>query len=149
MILLDANLLLYAYNTSFPQHERARSWLEGVLSRPEPVGMSWTTILAFLRIATNPRAFEAPLSPEEATACVDAWLRCPQVVILGPTDRHWEILARLLRSTRSRGPAVMDAHLAALAVEHGAVLCTTDRDFARFPGLRVCDPLAAGEAGAC
>ncbi len=147
MILLDANLLLYAYNASFPQHERARVWLEEVLSRPEPVGISWTTILAFLRIATNPRAFEAPLSPEEAIACVDAWLGCPQVVILEPTDRHWEVLVRLLRSSRIRGPAVMDAHLAALAIEHGAVLCTTDRDFARFPGLRIYNPLAADEVG--
>lgn len=143
MILLDANLLLYAYNASFPQHERARAWLEHVLSGPGPVGFAWVTLLAFLRISTHPRAFVAPLSPEEALACMESWLGLRATVILEPTERHWELLSRLVRESRARGPAVMGAHLAALALEHGAVLCTTDRDFGRFPGLRVWDPLGA------
>ena len=145
MILLDANLLLYAYNASFPQHERARQWLEEVLSGTQPVGLPWATVLAFLRIATHPRAFESPLSPDEALASVASWLERPVVAVVQPTERHWVLLSRLVADSRARGPAVMDAHLAALALEHGAVLCTTDRDFRRFPGLRVHDPLAAGQ----
>lgn len=144
MILVDANLLLYAYNPSFDRHRRARAWLEGVLSRPDPVCLAWASILAFLRIVTNPRAFEYPLSVEEAVPIVSAWLERPMVAILEPGARHWAVLAELLSRTQVRGPAVMDAHLAALAIEHGAVLCTTDRDFARFPGLRLLDPLGAG-----
>ncbi len=143
MILVDANLLLYAYNPSFHRHQQARAWLERVLSRPDPVCLAWATILAFLRIATNPRAFEYPLSMEEAVPIVSAWLKQPMVTILEPGERHWAVLTELLSQTQVRGPAVMDAHLAALAIEHGAVLCTSDRDFARFPNLRMLNPLEA------
>jgi len=141
VIILDANLLLYAYNSTFEQHKRAKAWLERALSEPAPVGLPWTTILAFLRVGTNPRAFPTPLGPDEATTIVSAWLAHPVVVIVGPGDRHWEILRGLLHSTQSRGPRVMDAHLAALAIEHGATLCTTDNDFKLFPGLRLQNPL--------
>lgn len=141
MILLDANLLLYAYNASFEQHARARSWLEDTMSAPAPVGLSWATLLAFLRIATNPRAFPEPLAMQEATGLVDEWLAHPTVVVLHPGERHWEILRGLLHASRSRGAEVMDAHLAALAIEHGATLCTTDPGFAVFPGLRTMNPL--------
>jgi uncharacterized protein len=141
VILVDVNLLLFAYNPSFDRHQRAREWLESVLSRPDPVCLAWATILAFLRIATNPRAFEYPLSIEEAIPIVSTWLELPMVTILEPGDRHWTILTQLLSQTQLRGPAVMDAHLAALAIEHGAVLCTSDRDFARFPNLRLLNPL--------
>jgi uncharacterized protein len=143
VILVDANLLLYAYNESFPEHLAARRWLEAVLSRPERVCLAWTVILAFLRIGTNPRAFEHPFSIVEAVEIAATWLTHPSVAVLDPGERHWEILARLLSVSRARGPVVMDAHLAALAIEHGAVLCTTDRDFARFPDVRVVDPLDA------
>ena len=141
MILLDANLLLYAYNPSFPQHRQARTWFEHVLSTPNPVGLSWTTMLAFLRIGTHPRAFPEPLTTEEAIRIVSAWLAHPTIVVLGPGERHWEILKTLLQEARARGAQVADAHLAALSIEHGAVLCTTDRDFAVFPGLRAMNPL--------
>jgi toxin-antitoxin system PIN domain toxin len=142
VILVDANLLLYAYNPSFERHERARLWLEGILSRPDPVRLSWITILAFLRIATNSRAFEHPLSIDEGIAIVSQWLDRPMVDILEPGERHWEILRGLLAKTQLRGALVMDAELAALAIEHGATLYTTDRDFGRFEKLRTVDPLA-------
>lgn len=141
MILIDANLLLYAYNPSFDRHEPARLWLEKVLSDPEPVRFTWITLLAFLRIATNVRAFEHPLATDEATAIVTDWLERPMVGILDPGDHHWEILKQLLAATQLRGAMIMDAELAAIAIEHGAVLHTTDRDFARFPNLRTSDPL--------
>lgn len=141
MILLDANLLLYAYNSSFAQHARAKGWLETTLSTPAPVGLPWITILAFVRISTNPRAFPEPVSPDEAVAIVSEWLKHPTIVIVEPGDRHWEILRELLLTTQARASRVMDAHLAALAIEHGATLCTTDRDFALFPGLRMINPL--------
>jgi toxin-antitoxin system PIN domain toxin len=143
VILVDANLLLYAYDTSFEQHRPARRWLEATLSGREPVRLAWATLLAFLRIGTNPRAFEQPLSIDEAVKIVAAWLACPLVAIAEPGERHWEILARLLSATVARGPLVMDAHLAALALEHGATLYTTDRDFVRFPDVRVLNPLTA------
>jgi toxin-antitoxin system PIN domain toxin len=143
VILVDANLLLYAYNPSFDRHQEAREWLEGVLSRSDPVCLAWATILAFLRIATNPRAFEYPLSIEEAILIVSDWLELPTVTILEPGNRHWAVLTELLSQTQVRGSTVMDAHLAALAIEHGAVLCTSDRDFARFPNLRMLNPLEA------
>ncbi len=141
MILADANLLLYAYNTSAAEHERARAWLQESLSRAELFGLSWQTITAFIRIGTNPRAFNRPLTTKEATAAVGAWIERPMVRILSPGQGHWEIFVRLLIEGQVRGPLVMDAHLAALAIEHGAVLHTTDRDFARFPGLKVANPL--------
>ena len=140
MILVDANLLLYAYNRSSDHHEAAREWLEAVISRGERVGFSWTVLLAFLRLATTPRVFPEPLSMTETSAIVSDWLARPNVAVVHPTERHWEILRSLLAVTRTRGRDVTDAHLAALAVEHGATFCTTDRDFARFPGLRTLDP---------
>jgi hypothetical protein len=143
LILIDANLLLYAYVRGIPQHERARAWLEDLLASPRPVGLSWMTLLAFLRIATNPRIFESPLSMAEACAIVGEWLERPTVAILEAGERHWAILRDLLVETQLRGPEVMDAHLAALAIEHGAVLCTSDKGFGRFAGLRRQNPLEA------
>jgi toxin-antitoxin system PIN domain toxin len=142
MILADANLLLYAYNTSAAEHKRARAWLGQSLSQSELFGLSWQTITAFIRIGTNPRAFDSPLTTKEATAAVAAWLERPMVRILSPGPGHWEIFERLLIEGQVRGPLVMDAHLAALAIEHGAVLHSTDRDFARFPGLKMANPLS-------
>jgi uncharacterized protein len=141
MITPDANLLLYAYNQSAPEHADARAWWEQTLSSPDAVGLSWQAITAFLRISTNPRAFPHPLSIDEAADAVTAWLGCPQVVLLAPGPRHWAILDRLLRDEQATGPLVMDAHLAALAIEHGATLAAHDRDFARFTGLSLLDPL--------
>jgi toxin-antitoxin system PIN domain toxin len=141
MILADANLLIYAYDSSSPFHERARAWLESILSGDEVVLLPWASILAFVRITTNPRAFTAPLTVEEAASIVSAWLALAGVRAVGPTERHWEVLERMLVDGQARGPLASDAHLAALTVEHGAVLYTTDRDFARFDGLRVTNPL--------
>lgn len=141
MILVDANLLLYAYHPRAEQHERARAWLEKALSGPEPVGLSWLTILAFLRLSTSPRVFERPLSAPEAEKIVSSWLAEPTVMVVGPGERHWEILRTLLLDAQVTGPLVSDAALAALALEHGATLKTTDRDFARFPGLRWENPI--------
>src|ERR1041385_6873383 len=141
MILVDANLLLYAYDSAAPEHLKAKRWLEDVLAKPEPVLFPWHSIHAFLRIATNPRAWTRPLTMEEARAIVGEWLSLPNVVTPSPGERHWEILCELLADSQCRGPLVTDAVLAALAMEYGAELCTNDRDFSRFANLRVINPL--------
>jgi hypothetical protein len=141
VILLDVNLLLYAHNTSAREHAVAAPWLKEALSGPKTVGFSWQTILGFLRLATTPKLFARPLELDEALGTVGAWLARDNVEIVDPTDRHWRILSELLPKSQARGPLIMDAHLAALAIEHGATLCTNDRDFLRFPGLKVEFPL--------
>lgn len=144
MILLDANLLLYAYQPQAPQHAESRRWFEAAMRGTDLVRFAWLTLWAFIRIATNPRVFERPLSVAEAEAVVGSWLQQPNAGILEPGERHWEILRGLLHQGQCSGPLVMDAVLAAIAVEHGATLCTTDRDFARFAGLRWVNPLQPG-----
>ena len=141
MILTDANLLLYAYNRDAAEHVTARQWLEAQLSAPDIFCFSWQTITAFLRISTNARAFAHPFAHAEAIAVVTEWLGRPQSVILTPGERHWEIFSNLLFTGQATGPLVMDAHLAALALEHGCLFATTDRDFARFPELQTLNPL--------
>lgn len=141
MILLDANLLLYAYNSSTPEHEKARIWWENALSSPGTVGLSWQTITAFLRISTNPRAFSSPFTIDEASGFVSEWLERPMVMLAVPGDRHWTIFQRLINEAQCTGHLVMDAHLAALALELGATLYTHDRDFNRFSGVNCVDPL--------
>jgi len=141
VILVDANLLLYAYNTSAEDHSKAKDWLETVFSGTEPVALCWPVLLAFLRIATNPRAFPRPLSRTEAAVIVSEWLEQPQTVIIGPAENHWTILQRTLSDGKASGVLVSDAHLAALAVEHGATLYSTDRDFTRFTNLKLENPL--------
>ncbi len=141
MILLDANLLIYAYDSLAARHSQARSWLELRFSGAENIGLSWITILAFMRIATSRRYESSPMTTAEAASIVDGWVAHPNVVLTSPTERHWRILSDLLPKSQVRGPLIMDAHLAALAIEHGATLCTNDRDFLRFPGLKVEFPL--------
>lgn len=141
MILVDANLLLYAYHPRAEQHKASRQWLEAILSGPDLVRFAWVTVWAFLRISTNSRVFENPLSREEAEAVVSAWLAQPMAGILEPGERHWEILRDLIRTGQAAGPLVMDAVIAAIAIEHGATLYTTDRDFLRFSGVRVENPI--------
>ena len=141
MILVDANLLLYAYHPKTEQHEKSRRWLEAVLSGTDVVGFAWLTLWAFVRISTNPRVFENPLSASEAADAVSSWLDQPVSTILQPGERHWDILRAVARDGQAVGPLFMDAVLAAIAMEHGATLCTTDRDFARFPGLKWTNPL--------
>jgi uncharacterized protein len=142
VILVDANLLLYAYHPRAKQHEASRAWLEATLSGPELVRFAWLTLWAFMRIGTNPRAFEHPLSSAEAEAAVSAWLAQPTAGILEPGERHWDILRGLVREGQAAGPLVMDAVIAAIALEHGATLYTTDRDFSRFARLKWQNPLA-------
>jgi hypothetical protein len=139
--LIDANLLIYAHNVNAPEHQLARTWMEATLSQPDPVGLAWLAILAFLRILTDSRLFAHPRSMTDATAMVTSWLARPNVSILSPTTRHWTVLTELFEKGQVRGPLVGDAHLAALAIEHGATLSTTDRDFARFPRLTWMNPL--------
>jgi uncharacterized protein len=145
LILVDANLLLYAYHPKAEQHEASRAWLEASLSGSQLVRFAWLTVWAFLRISTNARVFERPLSASEAGTAVSSWLGQPSVGILEPGERHWEILQKVMKEGQTTGPLVMDAVLASLAIEHGATLHTTDRDFARFPGLKWTDPLASAD----
>jgi uncharacterized protein len=143
MTLIDANLLLYAHDSESPHHPAARVWLESALSGPEAAALAWTVILAFLRISTDPRILQKPLSMSQAAAIVSDWVGRPTVTVLAPGVGHWKILDRLLMEGRASGKLVMDAHLAALAVEHGATIATADRGFARFPGLKLINPLVA------
>lgn len=142
MILLDVNVLLYAYDARAEGHAKARQWLEDAFAEQQTLRLAWVTILAFLRITTHPRAQANPLSMSEAVANVNEWLAYPSVAILNPGERHWSILTKLMADAQVRGPLVTDGHLAALAIEHGAQVCTTDRDFTRFAGLRLINPLA-------
>jgi hypothetical protein len=138
---------VYAHVRDFTQHERAHAWLDERLNGTARVGLPWPSLLAFLRLVTNPRVFERPASVRAAWQQVEAWLDCEAAWIPAPTDRHREILGRLLGEAAVRANLVPDAHLAALAIEHGLVLASTDGDFARFPGLRFENPLAGpGEA---
>ena len=142
MILIDANLLLYAYDPDSDAHQASRRWLEGVLSENDLVRFAWLTLWAFIRIATNPRVFVHPLSAAEAHNVVASWLQQPNAGVLEPGDRHLEILGTLLRTGQASGGLTMDAALAAIAIEHGATLFSTDRDFARFSTLTWRNPIA-------
>jgi toxin-antitoxin system PIN domain toxin len=139
--LIDANLLLYAANRDAAEHERATAWLEGQLNGSRRVGMPWESLTAFMRLATNPRVAAKPLSAEGAWAFVEEWLDAAVVWIPGPTDRHAEVLGGLMRRYRLTGKLVPDAHLAALAIEHGLDVCSADTDFARFTEIRWTNPL--------
>lgn len=141
MILLDANLLLYAKVVEYPQHQRAHAWLEARLNGPDRVGLPWPSLLAFLRIITHPRLFDTPLPMAQAWEQVQEWLGLPMVWMPAPTERHAYILGQLVQSSGAVANLVSDAHLAALAIEHGLILCSSDRDFARFTGLRWENPL--------
>lgn len=140
MILVDANLLVYARVQDFPQHEAARSWLDEQLNGRTGVGLPWQSLLAFVRLTSNPRIFARPLSLTDAWEQVEAWVGLPVTWIPEPTERHRTLLATLIRET-GKSERVPDAHLAALALEYGLILHSTDRDFARFTGLRWRNPL--------
>ncbi len=143
MILVDANLLLYAHIRGFPEHEAARSWLDGRLNDGPRVGLPWPSLLAFVRIASNPRIFEKPLSVGRAWEQVTSWLALEPVWIPLPTIKHDQVLGKLLGGATFGANLVPDAHLAALAIEHGLTLCSTDGDFARSSGLAWSNPLRA------
>jgi toxin-antitoxin system PIN domain toxin len=142
VILVDANLLIYAIDSDSPQHGRARPWLEQVLSGADPVGLPWVVILAFIRITTRDGIMRRPLPLDAALAYVQSWLQQPCVEVVAPGEHHWPIFCRLLEATGTAGNLTSDAHIAALALERGAAVCSTDHDFARFPGIRHVNPLA-------
>jgi toxin-antitoxin system PIN domain toxin len=143
MILLDANLLIYAIDSDSPQHVGARPWLERTLSDTAPVGLAWIVLLAFIRITTREGIMRRPLPLADALAYVASWLRQPCVEFVAPGEQHWPILCRLLEATGTAGNLTSDAHIAALALERGAAVYSTDHDFARFPGIRHVNPLIA------
>lgn len=141
MILVDANLLIYAVNSDAPMHRKARKWLENTLSSSEEVGIPWLVALAFLRITTRQGILERPLSPEQALTYVDSWLAQPYVTLIGPGAAHWPVFRNLLGVSGSAGNLTSDAHIAALALELGATICSADYDFRRFPGINHRNPL--------
>jgi uncharacterized protein len=136
MVVVDANVLIYATNSDAAHHEPARRWLETALAGAEGVGLPWLVLLAYLRITTDDRIVPQPLAVDEALEQVRRWLDAPAAVALEPTGRHLAVLSGLLAASRTGGNLVNDAHLAALAIEHGATLVSFDRDFGRFEGLR-------------
>ncbi|WP_058189667.1 type II toxin-antitoxin system VapC family toxin [Terracidiphilus gabretensis] len=143
MIVIDVNLLIYAYDSATPEHAKARMWLEDVLSGSDLIGLPWLAVWAFLRVLTYPGQAGERLNMQTAVEIVQQWLEMPNVRLLNPGDRHWAILRDVLESGGVRGKLTSDAALAALTMEYGGVLHTNDRDFARFPGLRWVNPLAA------
>lgn len=142
MIIIDANLLIYAINRDAPHHKKARRWLETTLSGTEEAGIPWLVILAFIRITTRAGIMSQPLSCEEALAYVDSWLNQPHTTLVHPGDKHWQIYRNLLKSSGTAGNLTSDVHLAALAIEHGADLYSADYDFRRFSEITHINPLA-------
>ena len=142
MILIDANLLIYAHVKNLPQHVTAKGWLDKCLNASAPVGLPWPSLLGFLRIVTNPRIFERPESIKDAWKQVKEWLECPSAWIPRPAERHVEILEGLIVDLNITANLVPDAHLAALAIEHGLILCSADGDFGRFPDLKWQNPIS-------
>lgn len=146
MRLVDLNLLLYAVDERSPRHDAARSWVEAALSGPGTVALAWIVLVGFVRLSTRAAVFEQPLTAAEALDLVDGWLARPSTTVVHPTPRHAAVLRELLEPLGTAGNLTTDAHLAALAIEHGAQLCSTDADFSRFPGVRWTDPLRAPSA---
>jgi uncharacterized protein len=141
-VIVDANVLLYAVDKRSPFHESAKEWLETALNEPARVGLPWASLLAFQRISTHPRASASPLSPSQAWAYVADWLDADASWVPVPGERHAEIISDLIIAGDMRGNLVTDAHLAALAIEHGVAICSTDSDFARFPQITWVNPIA-------
>jgi hypothetical protein len=141
MRIVDLNLLLYVVNSDAPQHARVRAWWENAINDEDTIGLTWVVLLGFLRLSTNPRVFPRPLAPDVAAAKLGAWLARDNVRVVREKDEHWDVLKPLLGGTGTAGNLTTDAHLAALALSHDAVLVSTDTDFARFTGLRWENPL--------
>lgn len=140
-MLLDANLLLYAEDSSSPFHPRARDWLTEVLNGDVRVGLPWPSLLSFVRIRTHPQVYATPLTSQEAWSRVEDWLAAPAAWIPAPTTRHASVLGSLIRRYHLSGQAIPEAHLAALAIEHGVVVCSADSDFAQFDELHWVNPV--------
>jgi uncharacterized protein len=137
----DLNLLIYAVDRRAPLHEPALRWWNVLLSGTETVGLAWTVLLGFVRLTTSARVVQSPLPARVAFDYLDRWLAREVTTIVDPTPRHTAVMRDLLEATGAAGNLVSDAHLAALAIEHGGELCSVDRDFGRFPGLRLVNPL--------
>lgn len=142
MILVDANLLLYAEDNLSEHHEKARDWWDKQLSGTDAIALCWPTLTAFIRIGTNARLHKRPLTLKEAIERVQSWIDQPCVRVIQATEQHWELFQKMLRAGNATANLVSDAHLAALAVEHNCVLHSTDTDFARFRGLKWKNPIA-------
>jgi toxin-antitoxin system PIN domain toxin len=142
MIFPDANLLLYAEDSLSPHHEEARVWWDGILSDSDPVNLCWPVVNAYIRIATNVRLHQRPLTSAEAMNRVHSWFEQPCVRLVSPSENHWALFQKQIRDSGAVGGLVADAHLAALAIEHGCTLFSSDKDFAKFPDLRWTNPLA-------
>jgi toxin-antitoxin system PIN domain toxin len=142
MTILDANVLLHAFNEQSPDHNHIRQWLEELVDSAEFIALPWVAVWAFIRIATNPRLYHPPMAPRRAFEKMNSLLVRHNVVTLQPGPRHIELLERLVHAAQASGPKVTDAVIAALALEHGATVASTDRDFSRFEGLRWINPLA-------
>ena len=141
MILVDANILLYVEDSLSQHHEPARSWWDQQLSGSEPVCLCWPVLKAFLRIGTNARLHQRPLTVPEACSRIQSWFDQPCVRVIQPTESHWPLFQDMLKEGNATGNLVTDAHLAALAIEHNCILYSTDRDFARFSALKWLNPL--------
>ena len=141
MILVDANLLIYAVNSDAVQHQQARKWLEQILSGSTEVGLAWIVILAFIRITTRAGIMTRPLNRHDAIAYIDSWVEQPYVRLVTPSDKHWPIFRNLLKAAGTAGNLTSDAHLAALAIEHGAEIYSADYDFRRYAGITHINPL--------
>ena len=141
MKLVDTNVLIYAINANSPHHELSKNWLESALSGTEPIGLTWISILAFIRITTRRQVFETPLSTDDALEYVDSWLRQPPVELVMPGPDHWTVFSALLAESGAAGNLTTDAHLAAMAISGGWTLVSTDHDFRRFSRLNVFNPV--------
>ncbi|KAB2850799.1 MAG: type II toxin-antitoxin system VapC family toxin [Hyphomicrobiaceae bacterium] len=141
MIIVDLNILIYAVNSSAANHARVADWWNSAVGGEEPVGLPWTVLNGFLRLTTRGGILQRPLPVDTALRLVDDWLRIDNILVPRETPHHWTILKRILAETGAGGNLVTDAHLAALAIGHGAILATCDSDFARFVGLRWLSPL--------
>lgn len=142
MIVVDLNLLLYAVNQDAIQHQEARTWWESTVNGDEPVGLAWIVLLGFLRLSTNPRVFQRPLSSDQAIEKVSTWLSHPNTKLVVEAADHWTILRDLIEQTGTAGNLTTDAHLASLAIANGATLASSDSDFGRYQQLRWVNPLA-------
>jgi len=142
MIIPDINLIVYAYDETSPFHKRSREWWETLIGGDEIIGLPWAVVVGFLRLVTHPRVFATPVTIEVALTRVDSWIRRRNIVMIDPGSRHWELLSEMLGQVRLGGKLVNDAHIAALALAYRAELYTNDRDFERFSGLLLRNPLA-------
>ena len=141
VIVPDVNLLVYAYNNGAPQYSAAREWWEALMRGEEPIGIPWSVVTGFIRLMSSASVVTSPFSPSDAAGYAMEWFRYPHVTLLDPGDRHWEFFQQNLSVSGSGPKLVMDAHIAALAMEHEAEVHSNDADFDRFPGLRRHNPI--------